>query len=47
MDHAAHMGTLKSAYKIVFRKPEEKRPLGQYEHRGEDLLKPIFKRNRL
>jgi hypothetical protein len=26
-------------YKILIRKPEEKRPLGRYRHRGEDTIR--------
>jgi hypothetical protein len=28
-----HMGGMRSAYKIVIRKPEEKRALGRYRHK--------------
>jgi hypothetical protein len=31
--HAAHMGEMRNAYKILTRNPEGKRPLGRYRHR--------------
>jgi len=34
--HAAHMGKMRNAYKILVRKPEMKRSLGRSSYRWED-----------
>jgi len=38
LGHIDHMGELRSAYKILVRKPEGKRPLGRYRHSGRIIL---------
>jgi hypothetical protein len=33
MEPIEHMGDMRSAYRIVIRKPEEKRPVGRHRHK--------------
>jgi hypothetical protein len=42
MEHVAHMGEMRSAYKILVGKTEWKRPLGRLSHRWEDNIKWIL-----
>jgi len=35
--HVAHMGERRGAYRVLVRKPEEKRPLGRPRHRWDDI----------
>jgi hypothetical protein len=44
--HIASMGERRSVYRVLVRKPEEKRPLGRPRHRWEDntVLRWIFKK---
>jgi hypothetical protein len=37
--HVARMGAMRNAYRILTRKPEEKRPLGRPRRRLEDNIK--------
>jgi len=37
--HVAHMGKMRNAYKILFRKTEGKRPLDRLRHRQEGNIK--------
>jgi hypothetical protein len=39
IEHTAHMGNMRNAYKILVRKPERNRPLGRCKHRLEDNIK--------
>jgi hypothetical protein len=39
VEHAACMGEIRIAYKILVRKPEAKRPLGRCRSRWEDNIK--------
>jgi hypothetical protein len=41
--HVTHMGQIRNAYKILVRKPEEKRPLGRCKPRWEDNIKIDFR----
>jgi ribosome biogenesis protein Nip4 len=37
--HVAHMGGMRNVYKILVRKPEQKRPLRRLKHRWEDNIR--------
>ena len=39
LEHAAHMGERRGAYRLLVGKPEGKRPLGRPSHRWEDNIK--------
>jgi hypothetical protein len=41
--HAACIGEMITAYRVLVRKPEWKRPLGRLRHRWEDNIKMDFK----
>jgi hypothetical protein len=43
MEHIAHMGNMRNAYKILDRKPERKGPLGRCKYRLEDNIKMDLK----
>jgi hypothetical protein len=42
--HIACMGEERSAYMVLIRKPEGRRPLGKPRHRWEDNIKRIFEK---
>jgi hypothetical protein len=42
MGHRAHMGEMRSVYKILVRKPAGKIPLGRNRHRWEITLELIL-----
>jgi hypothetical protein len=47
MGHVAHIGEMINAYRMLVRKPEEKRSLGRPGHRWENNIKMNFNRNRM
>jgi hypothetical protein len=47
LGHAAHMAEMRNAYKILVGKPGGKIPLGRPNHRWEDNIRMVLKRNRV
>jgi hypothetical protein len=39
MNHAAHIGEVRNAYKILSGKPDRKRQLGRQRRRGKDNIR--------